>query len=536
MTSGLLPTSRYLPGDPDLEVIDRRLCFYGAAAELLACEAKEVLAESGAGTGKSFSILAKANYTARQYPGSRQLFCMATRVAMNTTILPDWEGHILWPQHPAIVGTGGPERREFYRYPNGSEISLVGMDRPDKILSSKYDRIYVFQAEQVTKDAWEKLLTRLRGTATPYRQQVADVNPVSRYHWLNLRGDQTICLMCGELGSTSDLSARCSKHRLVLQPIMRRIHYRHQDNPLLFDHAARDWTTFGVEYIQETLGRLTGVDRARLLEHQWISQEGLVLDTFDIGTHVIQGRLTPHRMGGYLLDVFGWDEPVYLTWFSAGVDWGFSQDPGVISVWGHDREGRMFRVAETYRLGWQIDQWAKVAEDYYKRFGIAFFACDPSRPDLIEMLNLRLGKRGGRNAPAIAVKANNSLTKKLGMGKDMTGLDLLRWALRSQSDNKVRMYFVAGSLDHGADPELLRQGRPICTEQEVPSYTLMKMEDGKANKDKPDPACDDHGIDSARYNLSESWSRSLERLGGQMVRPGSMAAVLHHGAQKKARK
>jgi len=518
-----------------LEIIDRNYSFHGAAAEYLGASDGEVLCEAGARSGKSFSIMAKANWTAREYPGCRQLFAMATRVAMNTTILPDWENLILWPSHPCVYGGASLEHREKYVYPNGSTIDLIGMDRPEKILSGQWDRIYVYQCEQVSLDAWQKLLTRLSCNNTPYRQQTADVNPVTQYNWLNVRGSQMICLACGETVDENEGLSSCPDETCggTLEKLMRRVKYRHQDNPLLFDHGTKWWTPFGEEYMA-TLQRLTGVDRDRLLNHQWVADQGLVLKAWDPGVHLLSGKLRRSKSPSckWELDVFGWDEPIHLVRIAAGVDWGYDQDPGVISVWGFDRFARGFQIAQIYRLRKQIDWWAEKAEELREEFDIRYFACDPSRGDLVEHLNARMTGKGNRDGSMLAIKANNSLTQARGKG-DMSGIDLLRWALHSDVDGRTRMYYLQGNLREGADPELRRAGRPTCSAQEIPAWTLLQQVDGRSNKDQPDPACDEHGLDSDRYCWLEEWGKRSPGLKKIEARPGSMAAMLKHPRGRK---
>ena len=126
-------------GEAVTQVLDRTYHAYGGAAELFQCEALEVLYEAGAGTGKTFACLQKANHYARSYPGSRILFTRKTRKSMNESVLPQWEDDVLWPGHPAIVGTASKEHRDYYLYPNGSRVVLGGLDNVDRIMSAQYD-------------------------------------------------------------------------------------------------------------------------------------------------------------------------------------------------------------------------------------------------------------------------------------------------------------------------------------------------------------------------------------------------------------
>ena len=171
----------------EAETIQRKRTFYGAAAEYFSFEGLEALCDSGAGTGKSFAVMCKADYTARQYKMSRQLFSRQTRKSMNDSILPDWRERVLFEGHTAISTTASKEHQDTYTYPNGSVIVLAGLENIDRILSAQYDRINIFQAEETSLESWEKLISRLRNGRTPYHQITADVNPASEFHWINQR-------------------------------------------------------------------------------------------------------------------------------------------------------------------------------------------------------------------------------------------------------------------------------------------------------------------------------------------------------------
>ena len=95
---------------------------YGAAAELFKATDREVLAESGARTGKTHSELVKARYTAETYPGSRQLFVRQTRTSLSESVLPDWENKVLGHGHPAI-GRARRSHRDAYHFPTARRSS-----------------------------------------------------------------------------------------------------------------------------------------------------------------------------------------------------------------------------------------------------------------------------------------------------------------------------------------------------------------------------------------------------------------------------
>lgn len=467
--------------DVDEQTIDREHVFYGAAAQYMAFDGVEALLDSGAGTGKSFCAMVKADVTARAHPGSRQLFARQTRKSLNESILPDWRDRVLFPGHPAISKTSSIAHQELYQYPNGATVALGGLENIDRILSAQYDRIVIFQAEETSLESYEKLITRLRNGKTDYHQISLDVNPGSQYHWIN---------------------QRYADDKLTDQ--RQRFYFKHFDNPLWFNHETGEWTKDGVNYIRTALGSLTGVRRERLLFHKWIAEEGVILEDYAPDTHLISGELEfSQNHGSWFLHVNGWKEPVRISYFTAGIDWGWHPDPGCISVWAYDAprwhpEIRRFRVAEVYRTKWQREQWAEVAQELWSKYDIKQFYCDRSNPEAINYINLKIGKLSKRDMPAIAVKY-----PVMGGGhrsEISNGIDLMREGLKNKVSGHVRTYYVRDSLVYGRDEELARTGRPTCTEQEILSWVYMKNEEGKPNREKPDPACDDHGLDCARMD------------------------------------
>jgi len=278
----------------------------GAARELFPCRALEVLLEGPAGTGKSRGALEKANRWALKCPGSRTLLVRKTRVSMSESVLVTLESRVIPDNTDLYPDLRNQQRknRTTYEYPNGSVIVVGGMDNPDRIMSTEYDRIFAFEATELTEGDWEQLLTRLRNGRTPYHQIVADCNPGGPTHWLNQR---------------------------AIKGSMSRLLSRHEDNPLLHDGAK--WTKAGAEYLS-TLARLTGARLARLLQGKWASNEGGVYPEFDAAVHVISAMPS------------GWQ-----TWRKIRViDFGYT-NPFVCQWWAIDPDGRMYLYREIYRRG-----------------------------------------------------------------------------------------------------------------------------------------------------------------------------------------
>ena len=219
----------------------------GAAAELFRNKAPEVLIEGPAGTGKTRAVLEYVNWLCESYAGIRVLLFRKTRTSMSESVLVTWEEKVLWDGHPARTGDAQRNTRQHYRYPNGSHVVVGGMDNSDRIMSTEYDVACCFEATECTIEDWEKITSRLSNNVLPWQQALADCNPSHQYHWLNQRANQ------GR---------------------MERLLSRHTDNPSVTN-----------EYLSK-LGALTGARYERLFKGLWVSEEGLVYDSWDPAKHL----------------------------------------------------------------------------------------------------------------------------------------------------------------------------------------------------------------------------------------------------------
>lgn len=510
----------------DDDRIERNLTLQGTGVEMFRCEALECLCDSGAGTGKTFSLLLKANWTARAYPRSRQLFLRKTRKSLNEAILRDWEEAVLWPGHPAITGTASFEHRDAYTYPNQAIIGLAGMDTPSRWLSTKWDRIYVFQAEELEERDINVLLSRLRNFGAGYHQLLMDCNPEQEDHPLN---------------------RRFPEDHGVVESNRVRLRYRHEDNPFLWDADRQEWTREGKEYVFVTLESLTGVDRERLLYHKWITAAGAVWPEFDKRRHLKTGRLCrvigDHRVyadedpdeyrrrGGYVhVEVApepgaAPEPPVRMKWCWAAQDWGYRPDPGCLLVFGMDGWGRVWVLREVYRCGQTRDWWAEQVDQANRDFKLQRVVCDPSEPEGIRIYNDRLGF-GERDTDRIAIGANNQI---------VTGVELIRDHLVKDEILILRDltgWYHGTQWVEGTDEERRAKKKPTGLVGEVPSYVYADAVDEKRRKDrqqKPDPKCECHGIDTLRYGSSYAWRKDLEdKAKGPQFKTGTMGDLMDH--------
>lgn len=270
----------------------------GAAVDAWNARDDEVVLYGPAGTGKTRIWLEKMNTLCRKYKGFRGMFVRATRESLTNSVMPIFENEVLLPgefgvHRDALVRYHHGNQR--YEYRNGSVIVTAGLDKPGKALSSQYDGVYVNEANQVTKDAWETLSTRLRGpTPTAYKQLMADCNPDHPRHWLKVRIDEKLT---------------------------RGIRSSHADNPAITP-----------EYLAK-LDRLTGVRRKRLRDGEWAAAEGMIYDAWDTALHVV-ARFDPPP---------SWQR----VWT---VDFGMTK-PFVWQNWAIDPDGRAYLYQEIYRVG-----------------------------------------------------------------------------------------------------------------------------------------------------------------------------------------
>ena len=271
----------------------------GGALEAWRSQDEEVLIEGAVRTGKSMVWIEKSLAACLIYPGCRILWLRKTRKSLNESIMQAFEDYSLTPELRNYVGMTNRGHRQHYIFPNGSMIVPCGLDTPDGLLSTQFDRAYIFQCEELTESAYEYVLGRLTGYATPYSQLGSDCNPQHPGHWLNRRfkKDNT-----------------------------RRIRSRHEDNPRW--HDGTDWTPEGRKLIAR-LERMTGVRRERLFLGRWAGAEGAVYDSFDWDLHTIDAM--PE----------GWQSWKKIR----SIDVGFT-NPFVCQWWAIDGDGRAYLYRE----------------------------------------------------------------------------------------------------------------------------------------------------------------------------------------------
>jgi PBSX family phage terminase large subunit len=287
----------------------------GAARELLTSTLPEICIAGPAGTGKSLAALFKVHFSCLQVPYVQALIVRQTHISLTSTTLNLFERVVIREAKAAgIVKWFGGSGREppAYRYNNGSTIIVGGLDKPEKFLSAELDLVFVDEATEITKDAMETLISRLRGNALRHKQIILGCNPSHPQHWIKLR--------C-ESGPT------------------RMLFSHHVDNPVYFDGNGAK-TEAGEAYMSK-LDALTGVRRLRLRDGIWAAAEGVIYEDFDESVHVIEPFEVPES---------------WTRWWS--VDFGYV-NPFVWQLWAMDPDGILYLVHEIYRTRQLVEDHAK---------------------------------------------------------------------------------------------------------------------------------------------------------------------------------
>lgn len=416
----------------------------GAARQLLSCRQTEVVLAGPAGSGKSRACMVKLHIAAMKYPGANLLVVRKTAKSLSSSFTEEWESLIGDQMAAGLIAFHGatPRRAAQYRYWNGSTLTLGGMDDPIKVMSTQRDIVYVQEATELKLKDWQALTTRLRAGNMPYQQLIADCNPDAPTHWLKLRADE---------GTTTMLLSL------------------HRDNPRYFLDDGTP-TEQGAAYMA-VLNNLTGVQKHRLRDGLWAAAEGVIWESFDPATHVIDRFDIPL------------DWPRVWT-----VDFGLVH-PFVWQAWARDGDGRLFRYREIYMTGRMVEDHAKkimglvcpgaVWDDTARRWaGGRWIEPKPSKiicdHDAEDRATLRR-YLGMSNHPA---------DKRVKMGLE---------AVEKRFRDK-RIFLLKDSLVE-RDQELVDARRPWRTEDEIPAYVWDETKEAPVKEN-------DDGSDCLRYAVA----------------------------------
>jgi PBSX family phage terminase large subunit len=416
--------------------------FYGANREVFDARDGELLLSGPAGTGKSFTLLAKLFLAAEKYPGMRGLIVRKTRESLTEAGLVTWEDKVIPKGHPALRGASR-RVRQSYQFPNGSQIVVGGLDKSQKIMSTEYDMIYVQEAIELSENDWENLTTRLRNGRMPYQQLIADTNPDRPTHWLKRRCDA---------GMT------------------RLIESRHEDNPGIVHPHSGELTPAGNTYLGK-LDALTGARKQRLRYGRWVQSEGVVYEGYDPAVHVVDPIKIPCQWRRF--------------W---AVDFGYT-NAFVALLGALDPDGRLIIYDEIYRTKTLVQDHAKAL---LRRAG----AWD-------DRLNTYNWMRPQADRPEKIFcdhDAEDRATLERHLGLKVypadkavsSGIQAVAARLIRAGDGKPRLGIARNSRNHVADPDLLDAKKPARLTEEFDGYIWHTKNDVPVK-------ADDHALDALRY-------------------------------------
>lgn len=445
----------------------------GKFRELFSYRGPEVLASGPAGTGKSRACLEKLHAICLATPKVRGLIVRKTRESLSSTALVTYREHVANKHIEAgevwFYG-GSPSEAAQYRYANGSTITIGGMDKAIRIMSSEYDVAYAQEATELTVDDWEAITSRLRNGRISFQQIIADCNPDAPTHWLRGRA----------IDHPDDFVILESTHR---------------DNPVLWNPDTDNWTEAGADYLAK-LGRLTGHRKARLLEGKWVAAEGTVYENFDASVHVI--------------DPFEIPKSWTIYW---GIDFGYT-NPFVLQCWAHDKDNdRLYLYREIYHSKRLVEDHAKQIMDIVAPYPMV---TSEVTPDGRGGLPMRAGPREWlERAPRRILAdhdAEGQATFWLKTGqrcsnahKEVTeGIQAVEERLALREDGLPGL-FIFRNATVEKDMEMREKGKPTSTIEEFPGYiwapppqtTTVSVTQSRT-RELPGKE-NDHGMDCMRY-------------------------------------
>lgn len=422
---------------------------------------REVLLCGPTRTGKSFAWLVKLHRYATKYAGFRGLIVRKTRASLSEAALQTFEEHVLGADHPALGNKPQRRFRENYKYSNGAEIVVDGMDKKTKILSTEFDIIFVQEANELTLDDLEYLRTRLSNTGIPlgddryFHQLILDCNPDHPKHWLKLRCDS---------GKTTLLASR------------------HEDNPRFYDHVKKDWTPLGRDYVFTTLEGLSGVRYKRFRLGLWAAAEGAIYEDWRDEIHIIDAFDIPWDWPRIRVIDFGFKNPFVCHWYA------ISPTDGTMYLYREIYETQRLvedLACEIKHHSGEYDNKAVIAwctengiTRRFERERIIATICDHDAEDRATL------ERYG--IPNIAAFKGVQL-----------GIQAVQSRLKLNKERVPKLYIIRDCLVK-VDQSLAESKRPTCTVDEIPGYEWEKTKEGKPITEVP-RKIDDHGCDTLRY-------------------------------------
>lgn len=414
----------------------------GAVRELFRSKDPEVLLSGAAGTGKSVGVLMRLHLLMLDNPKARGLILRKTHASLTASTLVSFRQKILREALDAgIVRFYGGSAQEppAFRYKNGSSVTVGGLDRSTRVLSTEFDMVMIDEATEVTEEDVDTVTGRLRNGVLPIQQLVMCTNPGPPSHHLKQRCDD---------GRT------------------RILYSKHEDNPRMFTRAG-ELTEYGATYIAR-LDALRGVRYKRMRHGLWVAAEDIIFEEWDESVH--------------LVDAF--EPPASWPRFWS-VDWGFN-NPAVVQFWARDPDGTIYLYREIYETGRTADQLARRCLKYVTEDGRRDGKWTEPKPRAI-IADHDAGDRA-------LFSRELGLPTRAADKRVKIGLQVAGTRMKIGGNGKPRMYVMRGCCV-SRDKALKEAAKPTCFVDEVTGYEW----DRRPGHEEEPVKEGDHGCDAYRY-------------------------------------
>lgn len=419
--------------------------------------------------GKSWIGCLKAYVYACRYEGARVALCREERSTMDTSTLQTLREEIV----PAAVWARfWNEGKSALILPNGSQINVFGLDKPERALGARYGLIVVDQAEQIDFEQFQIIASCCMQVGMPFHQVLLLFNPAHPQHWAYQRFQP----------DAGDGLRRDAEGRVFA----RVVHVTPED---LLEYLT-DITRFRFDSYE-------GVFRLRYRLGLWVAFEGLVFRGFDPAVHVAKRPEEWARWGG---------NPPPSWPRQRGLDWGVNNPSTCVWI-ATDPDGNDWVYRQWGRTGHIPSDVAAVvnrleAEELTAlRNGVETEDEARALKPYLDTLNLEgswsdheLGWRGELERNGVWTNAAE---------KDIHQcIAAIEFQLRVGLSGVPRLRICDDSLVE-PDPTLVAERRPSCLQEEMVRYMRRDWKEGQADSKRELPFDrDNHWIDSLGYVLN----------------------------------
>jgi hypothetical protein len=455
-----------------------------AQKRLMLSTADEVAVSGGWFSGKTYPANWLALSYAAQNPGARVAICREERAAMTTSTLKTMREEVMPSEMLSWHGReffGWKESESTFFLPRAKDASgrlrqstilFVGLDRPERLLSSGFALIIVDQAEQISFAQFQMVSSRAgRQQGMPDQRIVLLFNADGSDHWANKRyqfdrGNRIVQI---EGGKTTAEVINCG----------------------LYDNWAHT-----PERYKRKLEALTGNWRTRYRLNQWTNFEGSIFETWNWDVHTIVRPSAWDRWGGY-------PPPNWMR--ARGLDFGFVH-PFVCSWFACEPSAqRWFRYREIHRTGVANEVHAAtiLREEQRERDVLLAHCANERERRMFAPGELRVTYSFSDHARQERETFSRAGVWTEPAEKDvMAGIQTLLSLLDPAQPGGPRLLFVRDSLVDGPDDVLVQAEKPTCTEEEMGSLRWQKPrasgpDAGEVREVMLD--LNDDGFDATRY-------------------------------------